>query len=310
MSAPASQWYSVGEQPAPQAYLEYTDAAGTTYTISFDVVISEDWPDQGTTVTEQNVEQGANVADHVRVKLATCELKIFSSNEPIWKSSGVNPQAPGQDAVTLYVATTNVTAAPQTLNFQAWSNPSELRSLIANSFKGISGTTSGGAVSSAISAGGDYTQSQLAQAQAIPMAVTVDAGRTSSSVLTTVTASVDVWPNEVDFVRQMHDLLLQLKNAATQFTVVGTKQSMSPMVIESLSFHRDKDTGSGEEITIGLKQVRIVTTQTVPAPSPVPFLPAGGGKPAASHGARDPAPVTIQSVASRAYDTIKGWFVQ
>ena len=284
-----AQWYAVGDAPPPQAYLQYTDASNKTWTISFDVVISEDWPDQGTTVTEHPVEVGADVADHVRVKLATCELKVFSSNEPLYQSSGVAPQAPTPDRVSLYIPTVNISSAPQTLSFSAWNNPIELREYIGDTFRAIGGTPSGPSA-------GDSAQSLLAQAHAVPMAQTVDAGRNAALAVETVSVQVGTWSEPVDFVRQLHDLLLEQKDAARTFTVVGTKQSMFPMVIESLSFHRDKDTGSGEEISIGFKQVRIVTTETVP--NPTPFLPGNGGKKPVNHGGQNAQPVTSQSLAS------------
>ena len=57
------------------------------------------------------------------------------------------------------------------------------------------------------------------------------------------------------------------------------------MVIEELTFHRGNDTGTGELITLGLKKIRIVKTQTVPAP--IPNLPAGDRKPPAKKGAQE-----------------------
>jgi hypothetical protein len=87
-----------------------------------------------------------------------------------------------------------------------------------------------------------------------------------------------------DFVEKTHALLVQLKNKAQLIDVFGSKQTEYSMVIEELVFHRGDDTGTGEEITIGLKKVRIVQTQTVAAP--IPNLPAGGGKPPAKKGAQ------------------------
>jgi hypothetical protein len=39
------------------------------------------------------------------------------------------------------------------------------------------------------------------------------------------------------------------------------------MVIEKLSDHRSSETGTGAEITIGLKQIFMVSTGTVPTPA-------------------------------------------
>jgi hypothetical protein len=115
-----------------------------------------------------------------------------------------------------------------------------------------------------------------------------DAGLQNQST-TWPTALTEQWAADTDYAAEMEALLIQLKNAAQTFTVFGSKRApLNPMVIESLTFSRDNGTGSGIDISIGLKEVRQVTTQTVPAP--IPALPSGGGTQPVSRGGQDPAP--------------------
>ena len=72
---------------------------------------------------------------------------------------------------------------------------------------------------------------------------------------------------------------------------------MPNMAIEHLSFHRDADTGTGEEIEIGFKQILIVTTQTV-AVQPISNLPGGGGKTPTALGAQGANPADKESALS------------
>jgi hypothetical protein len=73
-----------------------------------------------------------------------------------------------------------------------------------------------------------------------------------------------------DFAARMVELLVGLKNKAQQFTVYGSKRVEVTMVIETMAQHRGppEDTGTGVEITIGLKKIRLVSTNTVAAPLP------------------------------------------
>jgi hypothetical protein len=114
-------------------------------------------------------------------------------------------------------------------------------------------------------------------------------------------AVVQTFPGE-DFVLAVHQKLLELKNNAQIIKVIGTKQENPTMVIESLSFMRDMDTGTGESLTIGFKEIRQVATQTVTVPTP--NLSAGGGVPPVSHGGQDPVPLPPAAVVS-ALKTLK-----
>ena len=127
--------------------------------------------------------------------------------------------------------------------------------------------------------------------------VVTDAGLVNIPPPGVPTATVEMQPVPQDFVLVMHSLLTLLKNEATIFSVIGSKGTClapangvdgSGMVIEKLSLMRDVDTGTGESITIGLKEIRVVSTQVVA--SPIPNLSAGGGVPPVNHGGQPPTP--------------------
>jgi hypothetical protein len=300
-----ANWYSASGTPAPAACLQFVDAGGGTNLIAFSVVLDESW-EEDAEVTEHPVEVGANVADHVRVALVKCTLKIFNTNEPIGisLSLGQGGDQSTRGALTLPVAVPTWTAETLAgLTYPTWVNPIEERALLQLA-AGTVGSAAGGATGSVIgAAAGGLLGALLLSAKPGTATVGTSAGLANTAAGAQAPSfDVDTWPNQAgggtDYVALLHQLLVNLKNAAQQFTVMATKGALlAPMVIESLSFSRDEKAGSGEYVTIGLKEVRIVTTQTVPAP--IPRLPSGGGKPTVSHGTQDPTPPPQQSVASQ-----------
>ena len=82
------------------------------------------------------------------------------------------------------------------------------------------------------------------------------------------TANVLLFSSPQDYVEATIQLLVGLKNTAQIITLNGSKQTISSMVIETLSYTREQDTGTGAEIVIGLKEIRLVQTQFVTAPLP------------------------------------------
>jgi hypothetical protein len=306
-----ANWYSASGTPAPAACLQYTTTNGPTCLLTFSVVLDESW-EEDAEVTEHPVEVGSNVADHVRVALVKCTLKVFNTNEPVvgaqfgQSSNTVTmasyPDSPTRGALTLPVPTAASLGAVPTwtvetlaaLTYSTWDNPIEERALLQLA-AGTVGSAAGGATGSVIgAAAGGLLGALLLSAKPGSATVGTSAGLTTSAALVPpANFDVDTWPNQAgggtDYVAALHQLLVNLKNAAQQFTVMATKGALlAPMVIESLSFSRDEKAGSGEYVTIGLRELRIVTTQTVPAP--IPRLPSGGGKPTVSHGTQDPKP--------------------
>lgn len=289
---------AVGTQQLPQTVLEWIDAGGNVNNLAFDVVVSEEW-DEGATVTEHPVETGANVADHVRVTLPKCELQVRSTNEPI-DVNNFDQATSGQQQ--LFVRTPYWTVGSGVFSAPDWNNPILARALVATA-GGVVGGAIGGALGNNQLGGvagliAGIAAAQLAlPAQAESNSISTDAGLAPpDSPPSPPQVTVQQWPGK-DYVEMTHALLVQLKNSAQLIDVIGTKQVEFDMVIETLTFLRDADTGTGENITIGLKKVRIVSTKTVAAP--IPFLAGGGGTPPTSHGNQDPqdAPQSTKSAA-------------
>jgi hypothetical protein len=299
--------------PAVAAHFSWNDAAGNSNRFSFDLVVSETW-DEDATVTEHPVEQGADVTDHVRVQLRKVELKVWATNEPIdannWDQATVQTASldlPGQTWET----------GPGQVTIPVWDNPIILRSL-AGSLVGLAGGLIGGALGGAKAGmiAGDIAALVGLEAAFLldPASVSPDTIQTDAGLLpkknATQSVQVQQWPggsDGTDYVAMTIAKLQLLKNTAQQIFFIGTKSFCSPMVIEKLTHVRSADTGSGADITIGLKEVRIVTTQTVPAP--IPNLPAGGGVPPSNKGTQDAAdasPTTSTSAAKQLAQAIKG----
>ena len=264
------------DYPAPPVYLNWTDTAGNINVIVFDVVTAEDWA-EGSTITEHPVEKGANVSDHVRVRLPACRLQARVSNEPI---DANNFGQPVVAPLALNVPSPNWVPGPGVVIVPTWVNPIELRSL-AGSLVGLAAGPIGG-IAGGLAAGA------LLPGFKVDVPVQTNAGLVPPVPSALPVPQVLQWiSGGMDFVAAIHTLLVQLKNSAQLIDVFGTKQTEYDMAIEELTFHRGPDTGTSEDITIGLKKIRIVSTQTVAAP--IPNLSAGGGLKTVNKGAQDPS---------------------
>jgi hypothetical protein len=278
-------------------HFEWIDAAGDLQDLTFDCTPSEDW-DEGATVTEHPVEEGANVADHVRVMLPKYSVKVRSTNEPIDSNQfAIATTGP----LALNVPSPKWTPGPGVVVVPTWQSGIDLRALAGSLGAALAGTAGGLGVTAAILASGAL------QGHEVDVPVQTGAGLPSPAPTPPVVAQTQQWPGGmtgVDYVEKTHALLVQLKDAA-QLLIVFTKTQIEyDMVIEQLTFHRDDQTGTGEDITIGLKKVRLVSTQTVAAP--IPDLPAGGGKLPTNHGGQDPKEAK-QSVAVSGIKTAKAF---
>jgi hypothetical protein len=245
----------VGTAISPAA-LVWTDATGNVQSFDFDLVLAEEW-EQGATVTEHPVEQGANVADHVRVELVKVMLTVFATNEPLGSNNFTGAPLVGQPLVA-----------------KVWQSNIGLRGLIQGVGGGV-GAAIGGTVGNVVGA-----VAGAALASLIPPGQEVD---------TPFVASVYKPLTPGDFVALTITLLLALKNAAQLITVEGSKQTVKNMVIEQLSYVRSQDEGTGATITLGLKQVRVVQTQAVGAP--LPAIPRAS--PPVSKGAQNPTQAAV-----------------
>lgn len=318
--------------PGPEyteAYLTYTDASGNSASIVFDAVTAEDWTPVAT-ITEHPVENGANVADHIRVGLITCTLKVRVSNEPLtdnqFASSLFSPQqmtlpvpiwVPGTGIVQVSQWQSNLDAAvaigtvagaigdqisqaTQGLDTSPPGNALAQKILplirIAQNLQGgvsaadlldpltvqgypvrsLSDLATVGAVA--------LVDSLIPSGEAVTLPVITDAGLKPPSAAPPISPQTLAFDTNGDFAAEMCLLLEGLQNSATLFTVVGSKRSTENMAIESIGEHRGPpdDTGTGVEITLSFKQLRIVQTQTA-----TPVLPRAQAAPV-EKGEQDP----------------------
>lgn len=242
-NAPALALIQAKRQANPYGsvrYLTWVDASGGVNYWVPDLVTSESW-DQGAEVTDHPVEQGANVADHVRVALPKVSLECFATNEPL---------APGNSFAAMQLLGLPLVA-------QVWMSNNALRGLIQGA-AGALGAIGGAAIGTGASAAASLAG--IAAASFVPPGQEVDTPLVASTY--------QFLQGGDDFVLLTIQLLLNLKNTAQLITVNGSKQSEDNMVIEDFSYTRSEDEGTGASVSIGLKQIRIVQTQTVAPPLP------------------------------------------
>ncbi len=267
------------------AYLTWTDSTGATQSLFFDLVEAEDW-NEDTTITEHPVESGADITDNVRVSLARVTLTVFATNDPIGiedtnrgavlTTTPISLDAPGQ------VKGSSATVA------KTWDNKLALRSALTGAgagLGGLAGGTTGGAIGAVA---GAVVGNLLAAPGEQDVPFDPDAGLDPTPGQT-VNVQHYALPGDQDFVADTITQLRFLKgddalgSTPQLLTVVGTKRAADNMVIETLNHQRDNET-TGAPIVLGLKQIRLVSTQQVTAP--VPTMPRG--KTATNKGAQNP----------------------
>jgi hypothetical protein len=196
--------------------------------LTFDATISEAH-DREADVTDYPVEEGANVADHVRPRPKTLTLETFVSNEPIGSPDAVRQglylqidQPPGSTGLS-----------PQTLGLGVSSQAD----------RGDSGPTIGAQLAARIGVG--------------------------ESQATSINPLVDQFTGATDYVKNAFDQLSLLQESAALLQVFTPRQpAYKNMVIRSLRMRRDKDCGTGGYITIDMVQIRVVASAVAPAPQP------------------------------------------
>lgn len=85
---------------------------------------------------------------------------------------------------------------------------------------------------------------------------------------TTITATVQQFPGDTDYVQLTYDNLTALRDAAILITVATPHQVYTNMIVKRIALHRDSGTGTGGEFEIDLRQIRIVSSSIVDAPLP------------------------------------------
>lgn len=311
---PLLQSDNVDQAHFHEASLVYTDAAGKDQAIIFDAVVSEDW-NPNAEVTEHPVEDGANIADHVRVGLMTCSLKVHVTVEPSgsnWMADPTNEFA----VLTLAVPTWFSNLDLNTKILQAAGIASEvvaqgaaiiedatpLGNLVAQALIPTRQVTATGN----IVPGFDTSDALVVAGQAVTSLADVASNLTFAAVEAaqvpgfqapvTVLANTVQWGPFTDFAAVMFATLNQLLSSAQLFTVLGSKNSQDNMVMTGCPSHRGDitETGTGIQFELQFKQVRIVSTNTVAAPIPDSVRAQN----TVTKGQQDPSQDTVQGSKS------------
>lgn len=318
-----------------EAFLQYSDAAGASHTIVFDAVLDEQW-EEPATITEHPVEQGANIADHVRVALVKCTLKVRVTNQPLDSNQFADPIGGAGQSTSLAVTvpTPNQPEFSGIVAVPMWNSNLTLSTAIVGAASFASGIATGIATGVAKDVTGQGSASPLGDRVAAGLKPSLEPAETGNKVLSypnppavpggglvgsvvrlvdnlvggaagaavlgavtslippgeeidvptatdaglpggsgipnSLTAQTVQFATPTDFAESMMALLVGLKNSAQVFVIFGSKQTLGSMVIETLTMHRGapEDTGTGADITIGLKEIRVVSTNTIAVPLP------------------------------------------
>ena len=237
-------------------------SADGTITMTFDVVTSEEW-DEDTTVTDYNVEVGADVTDNVRVATRVCNLVVYSGNSPI-QANWITQPVLAPTAIT--VGSLGASLGIVEVTVPEWDNGIALRAALMSAGD-ILGGAAGGPTGTLIGgAAGGILGALLSSGVSVPTPFFPSTGLQPKPPQT-VQANVLTWAGDLDFVQQTINQLRLWKDSAQLLTVVGTKGSVNPMVIENLKISASKDTGDGRDITLRFKEIRIVSTLTINTPA-------------------------------------------
>jgi hypothetical protein len=87
---------------------------------------------------------------------------------------------------------------------------------------------------------------------------------------TQLTANVEQFDGDHDYVQNCFDTLTRLRNTATILSISTPRQFYSNMILVNVRMRRSKDQGgsSGAIFTMDFRQIRIVTSKIVDAPTP------------------------------------------
>ena len=259
--------FSSGMPGYMPAYLTWLDPAGLPQEfVCF--VKSEDY-DFGADVTEHPVETGSNITDNVRVKLREAKIFFFETNAPIDSNNWATllPQ------MSILVVPSAPPSPPQfPLEFNAWDNLITEKALGASALGAIGnlGGAGGGAVGTIL---GEAVGSALVGA-GIPVPIVVPppsptlGGAPLTQYQSQALGLVQTKGTGPDFVAATINLLQQLLTEVQVVTLNAPKLTITSMVINSIHVHRDGETGDAAEIEVGLKEIRFVSTTSVPAPAP------------------------------------------
>jgi hypothetical protein len=276
------------------AYLSWTDLSGTYQSLVFDVIVDETWTG-GADVTKRPVESGPNISDNIRVRLRKCTLKVTATNEPVrgnqWTDAAMQStpvMLANQQAIAvaagLGVGTVSIAPGAGVVDVAEWDSKLKLR-ILAASAGGLLGGAIGGQAGGAIGAlAVGAIAGALLTDKTIQDSVHTNAkGQPPMVRNQSVSAALLTFATNDDFVLKTIELLEQLCATGQTIDVWGTKSTcvapgassgagassgLGAMAIAELTHSRNQGTGTGADITIGLEEIRIVYTATVPAPKP------------------------------------------
>jgi hypothetical protein len=223
--------------------------------IYFDVV-EQETVERDAEITQHPVEQGANIADHYRVKLNSVKLDVFVSQEPLDPSL----HAGGFGAFNV-----------QTLALPSYPDVPLL--------------------------------SNVATILANPVGSVIRGLRTPP---TSVNVNALQWSTPFDSLTDLLNMLESLRTNSTLFDVVTKSWYYASFLLGAVTTKRDAKTGTGTQITLECKQVRLVTTQKVAAPAlplkPKDTTPVNKG----TQNPKDPGQYT--SSGAQLYDAVASYF--
>jgi hypothetical protein len=119
---------------------------------------------------------------------------------------------------------------------------------------------------------------------------------------TQVTANVLRFQGPTDYVRNCYAKLRLLRDSATLLRLTTPRADYDNMIIETVTMHRDKSTGTSANFTLNFRQINIVTSRVVAAP--IPSVPAAA--PVQPNGKKDTANANVPLQSGFAKNAVEG----
>lgn len=228
------------------AFLEWTPKGAAKKTLRFDVVISESHQ-YNTKATEHQVEQGADITDHVRKELDKLTLQVYVSNEPLTSDDMSLSSRPLSAVAWVKVGSKQVKLDTPQWKAPFSLTPGGLTNAIGGAVQGVINAITGG--------GGDKEYSK-------------DVGLYAVGKQEGVYLAYQFEKTTNYFRNAMFDLRL-IQADAQLIDVVTSTNTFTNMILEEIQLNRDKGTGTSGNISLTFKQIRVVNSETTKAPQPL-----------------------------------------
>jgi hypothetical protein len=226
------------------AFISWVPKAGGPRSLFFDVV-TEESVNSPASVTDHPVEDGPNVADHIRLEPKKCTLQVFISNSPVYD---VNGRGGRVSSLPMVVAvSSNSRGRTETVPVKTYDAPLPLNPA--------------GAVTSAVSAA---VKSFAGTGNKELKVVLYDRGVTSLQSA----AQVMQFPSEFDAVADTVRTLEELQNSYQLVSIYLPYKTYENMYLEGLQVTRNTKTGDGAQLHLDFKQLFLVEAKLVNAPIP------------------------------------------